>query len=403
MARTRKRSWRTQDGEERQGWQLDWTDHAGRRHRKAFSTKREADAFRVQIEGQLASGTFRADADKITVADLAKSYVAYVTGRCERGERFTRHHLETVEGRIHNYIIPDPNRRKRSRGSRLTPFDDGLGSVKLARLTAGVVGDFRDRLRDAGVSVTTTRKILSTLSAMLAFAMSKDLVATNAAAGVRVIGKRDEGAQKIVPPPKAVLRALLNVADPDFRVRLLFAALTGVRAGELHALRWRHLDLGEATVRIEARVDRFKDEDVTKTIAGMRELPLNGDLVGELKQWRLRSKFSRSDDLVFPNSLGRYENHDNMVQRAFNPLFRALADRHEEDPAQHPPAPERFNWHALRHFAVSLWIEAGLSPKTVQTYAGHSSLQITMDRYGHLFPSEDRQIAMDTISKGLLS
>jgi len=50
--------------------------------------------------------------------------------------------------------------------------------------------------------------------------------------------------------------------------------------------------------------------------------------------------------------------------------------------------PEEFNWHALRHFAVSCWIDAGPPPKTVQTFAGHSSLQVTMDRYGHLLRSD---------------
>jgi integrase len=40
----------------------------------------------------------------------------------------------------------------------------------------------------------------------------------------------------------------------------------------------------------------------------------------------------------------------------------------------------------------------GLDPKTVQTFAGHSSLQVTMDRYGHLFKSEDHKRAMDTIA-----
>lgn len=48
------------------------------------------------------------------------------------------------------------------------------------------------------------------------------------------------------------------------------------------------------------------------------------------------------------------------------------------------------------------WIEAGLAPKAVQTFAGHSSLQVTMDRYGHLFPSEDHRVAMDAIAGELM-
>jgi integrase len=102
--------------------------------------------------------------------------------------------------------------------------------------------------------------------------------------------------------------------------------------------------------------------------------------------------------LVFPNKRGWYTGHDNMVKRRFQPLFDLLAERHRQDPQAHPEAPARFNWHALRHFAISCWIEADLKPKTVQTFAGHSSLQVTMDRYGHLFKSDDHRKAMDIIA-----
>ena len=67
------------------------------------------------------------------------------------------------------------------------------------------------------------------------------------------------------------------------------------------------------------------------------------------------------------------------------------------------PLQPSFNWHGLRHFAVSTWIEAGLSPKTVQTFACHASLQVMMDRYGHLFPSEDHKRAMDRIATTLFT
>jgi integrase len=77
-----------------------------------------------------------------------------------------------------------------------------------------------------------------------------------------------------------------------------------------------------------------------------------------------------------------------MVERQFLPLFERLAKRHAEYPTQHSPAPAYFTWHALRHFAISCWIEAGLAPKTVQTFAGHSILAVTMDGYGHLFKSD---------------
>jgi integrase len=93
---------------------------------------------------------------------------------------------------------------------------------------------------------------------------------------------------------------------------------------------------------------------------------------------------------VFPNGQGKHLGHDNFIKRKFLPLVARLDDT-------------ACNWHALRHFAVSCWIDAGLTPKTVQTFAGHSSLQITMDRYGHLFPSDDHHRAMNQIAKDLFA
>ena len=122
-----------------------------------------------------------------------------------------------------------------------------------------------------------------------------------------------------------------------------------------------------------------------------------------LKAWKLKSKFKAPDDLIFPNDEGNHIGHDNLIKRRFGPLFDNLEAAHSADPTRFPPPPRRFSWHALRHFAVSSWIEAGFAPKTVQTFAGHASLQVTMDRYGHLFPNEDHKKAMDQIAKGLFA
>jgi integrase len=113
-------------------------------------------------------------------------------------------------------------------------------------------------------------------------------------------------------------------------------------------------------------------------------VPLSVQLVSALKAWKVRSRFSKPEDLIFANWQGRHMGHDNLIKRRFLPL-----------------AAKDFNWHGLRHFAISTWIEAGMAPKTVQTFAGHASLQVTMDRYGHLFPSDDHKKAMDQIAKGL--
>jgi integrase len=352
---------------------VDYHDNRGERQRKHFPTKKKADAFRISIEGQLLSGIYRPDASKLTVKQACESFITYCEGRNKRDERMTRKMLVVYTGHVRNHML-HPER--------------GVGAWTLAQLTARAVGEFRDRLRTAGVSVPTTRKVLSTLHGVLEHAISQDWIAANAARGVRVIGTRAEGSKKIVSPPKRDMWALINAADEDLRLKLIFAASTGARAGEQWAAKWNDVDFDKRELNIRQRVDAYGEEGAPKSAAGVRIVPLSDQLISALKAWKLRSKFSKPTDLIFPNKRGAYIGHDNLVKRQFLPLFERISLK-------------RFNWHGLRHFAVSCWIEAGMSPKTVQTFAGHASLQITMDRYGHLFPSDSHKHAMDQIAKGL--
>ena len=159
------------------------------------------------------------------------------------------------------------------------------------------------------MSVPTTRKIIAMLQVMLGHGISLDLIVFNAAFDVEVIGRRDEDAKRIVPPSKEVMRQLIELADERFRVKLLFAAATGVRAGELHALRWRHIDFERREVRIETRVDPYRNEDVPKTVAGIRSIPLGEGVLSALRWWREQTTFAGKDELVFPNRAGSYSSH----------------------------------------------------------------------------------------------
>lgn len=381
---------------------VDFVDQHGQRERKTFTTWKFADAYRKEIEGKLQGGIYRPDAMKTTIGELAKKFLAHCEARKARKERMTEKMYRVYDGHINNYICPDPDRHKgKRRPSRLIgfPVSDGLADVKAGALTAGGVAQFRDRVRAAGMGVVTTRKVISTLQCMLRFAISSDILSVNVAADVEVIGPRDEGAKKIIPPSREAMRSLLHIAG-DFRTKLLFASSTAVRAGELHALRWRHFHQDMTRVKIVTRVDAWGEEDTTKTAAGVREIPIGHALVVELQKWKLKSAFSQEDDLVFPNTEGKYENHENMVKREYHILFAELDRLHAEDRERHSKI-DYFNWHALRHFGISMWIAANLKPKTVQTFAGHSSLQVTMDRYGHLFKEDDHKEAMDLIAREL--
>lgn len=406
MASVHKRIWKTATGEARTAWVVDYPDVGGKWQRKQFPTKHEADDFRIKVESEVRSGTYRPEAGKITVKYLCDLFLKDCEARAVRGERMTRRTHEWYRGQIYNYICPDKAFfEERAPFHDGTFFEGGIGHHKLSQLTARMVGEFRDRVRAAGLSVSSTRKLLTTLRSILNFGIAKDLVGTNVAAKVKVLAPRKErkSRRRVIPPTKEAVRQIVGVADEDTQVKLIVAASTGVRAGEFHALRWRHFNFRKMEVVVETRVDRYGEEDVTKTEAGDREIPLASVTAGALKAWRKRTKFSKYDDLVFPNSLGKYQNHDDMVKREYDPLFEKLATLHAEDPSKHPSPPKRFNWHALRHFAVSCWIDADLPPKTIQTFAGHSTLAVTMDIYGHLFKKKAHNEAMDAIGKELVN
>ena len=385
MATVKKRTWVTSKGEPRTAWKVDFTDQNGQRQRKQFDTKREADAFRVEVEGQIKGGTFRSQAATVTVSEVASDYLEMMEGRKDRREKVTETYLDLLTGIVRNYINPTEESR--------TDFREGIGSMKLAELTSRSLSAFRDRVRASGASPYHTRRVLSILARILDHAIGQDLLAVNLARGIKVIGTRDETKERVKPPSKADLRAVLDKADADTALRIRFAAATGCRASEMWALKWSHLDFDAALVKIETRVDRYGEEDVTKTSAGMRDVPMGEALIKALKGWKLRSSFAKPTDLVFPNTKGRHMSHTNFLHRKFDPIFTKLEEEDIEV--------ERFNWHALRHYAVSTWIELNLNPKTIQTFAGHSKLQVTMDIYGHMFKSDDHNVAMDQASAAL--
>lgn len=260
MASIRKRPWKKGD-EMCIAWQVDWIDASGKRHRRQFSTRREADAFRVETENQLLTGSFRSGGQKITVAELAKEFLAYCEARHNRGERMTYSVLINYRGHINRYILGNPASPKPPRGSRAREFYEGIGALKLAQVTPSQVHQFRDRMRKAGLTIAAARMVLTTLHTLFEFAKSRDLMATNPAHRVRVIGRRDEGSKRIEPPSKDLVAALLEVAPPGTRLMLLFAVSTGLRAGEQRALRWKHVDFDRGEVGVHTRVDYRGHED----------------------------------------------------------------------------------------------------------------------------------------------
>ena len=302
MATITKRRWKTGKGEPREAWVLAYTDQTRKRHKEQFAKKKEADARRIEVEGQVSTGAFREEAKKKTVADGIDAFVKHLQKRHERDEKVTTMYLRNTIGQLNTHVKPH------------------IGHIKLAELTARSVSGLIETLKDAGVGIPTVRRVIGALSRTLRYAVSEDMVATNVAQGVRVTSKRGEGSEKVTPPSKAELAAIqkaarkvelaLSATLPGKRPKgnqppswltlgIMFAATTGLRASEQWALRWSKLDLRGGSVKIDTRVDAFGNFSLTKSDAGMREVPLGQALVKALKQWREDSKFAGDDDFYF--------------------------------------------------------------------------------------------------------
>jgi integrase len=150
-----------------------------------------------------------------------------------------------------------------------------------------------------------------------------------------------------------------------------FACLTGLRQGELFALRDRALRPQARTLLVDAGA---RDGQIvpTKTSAGRRQVGLSDEALKTLRA-QLLARAPNEHGLVFPSPNGHVWRKDNFMARVFRPAVRRAE-----------LAPLRF--HDLRHTYAALMVAAGAHPKLLQAQLGHTSINVTLNTYGHLFP-----------------
>jgi integrase len=219
------------------------------------------------------------------------------------------------------------------------------------------------------------------LKSILGEAQRRGLVAQNAAQPVRVHVKRREQGKLAIGrdiPGKEEISKILAQAEGRWRPFFVTAVFTGMRASELRGLTWDDVDFERNAAHVRQRANLWGDIGAPKSSAGDRTIPMSPMVVNALKEWKLVCP-KGEHHLVFPNGNGNVENHANIANRGWYALqiSAGITDR----------GGARYGLHALRHFFASWAIEQGFSPKRLQALLGHSSIQMTFDRYGHLFPS----------------
>jgi integrase len=195
---------------------------------------------------------------------------------------------------------------------------------------------------------------------------------------------RSEEAQRFLDAAEAEQRSLDTAESPYEGVYALFVVmiLSGLRVGEVLALRWADLD--GSTLRVQRAVtqDARRQKVIGPTKTGRnRAVPLGDRAMKALnqhrtaqKQWKLRLGNHYGDqDLIFGNETGGLLDRQNVVNRYFKPLLLKAK----------LPAIRLYD---LRHTHATLLMAAEQHPKVVQERLGHASIQLTLDTYSHVVP-----------------
>lgn len=166
------------------------------------------------------------------------------------------------------------------------------------------------------------------------------------------------------------MRRLLEKLEDPCRAIVAIAVLTGLRIGEILALRWKRVDFLNETLEV-AETYSSGEFGPPKTRSSRRVIPMSATLSGTFKQ--LRPTSCDPESLVFATWKGTPLNDKNLYNRHLAPACDGI-DR------------PRISWHSFRHTHATLLHEAGESLKTAQALLGHSDLETTLGVYTHAIP-----------------
>jgi integrase len=230
----------------------------------------------------------------------------------------------------------------------------------------------------------TVRNSWTLLSGILETAVEYGYLSMNPARGVKFPEKELKEAPVLFTAEDFV--KLLEQLDEPYRTMARLIALTGLRIGELLAVRWRCLDLEIGTLSVRESVYEGKFQS-PKTRKSRRTMPLGPQIIVWLREHRLRAKRTESDDLVFGNRKGQ-------------PLRESKLLRNVLQPAAERAGLGRVTWHQFRHIHSSLLNDLRVPVKIAQEQLGHSSISTTLNIYTHVVDASHRK-AIEALEREL--
>lgn len=373
----RKRTWIGTNGEEKAAWLVDYRDSSGVRRNKQFGKKKDAEAWLTKAAWEVTQGTHTPESQSITIARAADLWLAQA-----REDNLEPTTVASYEQHVRLHIKPL------------------CGEWKLSKLDSGKANQIRSDLRSK-LSPPMAKRVMRSLSSIVDEAQHLQYVNRNVFADL-IARKRKRQKQanrekpKVVIPSKSDLRAMIEAthsSDPMDEALFLVSIFCGLRASETRGMTWPQIDLRAGTLLVDRRADAGNVIGPPKSESGNRIIPLPAIAIAALRKWKLRCPKS-TPDLVFPSLAGKVMSHRSLHMLHLWPVQMAAGvsqpclNRQGEpifDKDGAPVRKARYASHALRHCAASLWIEQRVSPKKIQRWMGHYSIQVTFDTYGHLF------------------
>jgi integrase len=258
-----------------------------------------------------------------------------------------------------------------------------FGAIPVARITKTTVRTWLAEMIEKGASAGTIRNAYTVLKPILDTAVEQNLIRANPlSTGDRI---------KLPRPPKdealfltaEQVEALASEIDPRYSVLIRFAAYTGLRAGELCALRVKNLDLMRKVVHVTESVTLQAPfvYGPTKTYAE-RKVNLPAFLVDALAE-HVAPRAGNPNAFVFESREGKPLVYGTFYSTTFRPAVRSAL----------PAALAGLRFHDLRHTCAALMVNlAGADAYLVMRRMGHSSITVTYNRYAKLFPERDEEI-----------
>ena len=336
------------------GWEARYRDRLGKERARTFATKREAERFLARQSADMQRGDYLDPRlARTTFGEWAEVWLE------------TTIHLKPKTHATYESILR----------SRVLP---AFAKSRIAAIEQIDVRRFVADLANAGDEPGTIRNTFNVVRLVFGTAVSSGAVRVNPCTGLRMPKS----------PRKEMLfltaEQVLDLADaiaPAYRLLVVFAAYTGLRAGEIGAVRVSRLDTQRGTLTVKESLADVNGKLVfgpTKTYAD-RTVRMPRFLC-EMLAAHLSGPHA-PDDLVFTGPSGGPLRHNLFYTRHFKPAVARAG------------LPDALRFHDLRHTCAALLIAQGAHPKAIMERLGHSTIQVTLDRYGHLFPTLDESLA----------